>query len=118
MRDVQCHERRIIEDMVIMLAPFAPHFAEECWERLGYDCSIFYASWPTWDAALLVEDDTEVVVQVNGKTRSTVRVRRDADETAVLAAAMADEKIKRHLEGMTIRKRIYVPNRLINLVVG
>jgi len=118
MREVQCHERRIIEDMLVMLAPFAPHFAEECWERLGHDRSIFFASWPTWDAALLVEDNIEVVVQVNGRTRSTVRVRREADESAVLAAAMADDKTARHLEGKTIRKRIYVPNRLINLVVG
>jgi len=118
MREVQCHERRIIEDMLVMLAPFAPHFAEECWERLGHDRSIFFASWPTWDAALLVEDNIEVVVQVNGRTRSTVRVRREADEGAVLAAAMADDKTARHLEGKTIRKRIYVPNRLINLVVG
>ncbi len=118
MREVQCHERRIVEDMLVILAPFAPHFAEECWERLGHDRSIFYASWPTWDAALLVEDTIEVVVQVNGKTRSTVRVRREADERAVLAAAMADDKTARHLEGKTIRKRIYVPNRLINLVVG
>jgi len=118
MREVQCHERRIVEDMLVMLAPFAPHFAEECWERLGHGRSIFYASWPTWDAALLVEDNIEVVVQVNGKTRSTVRVRREAGESAVLAAAMADEKTMRHLEGKTIRKRIYVPNRLINLVVG
>ncbi len=118
MREVQCHERRIIEDMLVMLAPFAPHFAEECWERLGHDRSIFFASWPTWDAALLVEDNIEVVVQVNGRTRSTVRVRREADESAVLAAAMADDKTSRHLEGKTIQKRIYVPNRLINLVVG
>ncbi|HSM17200.1 MAG TPA: leucine--tRNA ligase [Gemmatimonadales bacterium] len=118
MREVQCHERRIIEDMLVMLAPFAPHFAEECWERLGHDRSIFFASWPTWDAALLVEDNIEVVVQVNGRTRSTVRVRREADEGVVLAAAMADDKTARHLEGKTIRKRIYVPNRLINLVVG
>jgi leucyl-tRNA synthetase len=118
MREMQCHERRIVEDMLVMLAPFAPHFAEECWERLGHDRSIFDASWPTWDAALLVEDNIEVVVQVNGKTRSTVRVRREADESAVLAAAMADDKVARHLGGKTIRKRIYVPNRLINLVVG
>ncbi len=118
LRDVQCHERRVVEDMLVMLAPFAPHFAEECWERLGHERTIFSASWPTWDDALLVEDATEIVVQVNGKTRSTVRVRRDADEATVLAAAMADDKARRHLDGKTIRKRIYVPNRLINLVVG
>ncbi len=118
MRGVQCYEQKVVEDMLVMLAPFAPHFTEECWERLGHEQSIFDAAWPSWDSALLVEDQTEVVIQVNGRTRSKVQVPRDSDEATVVAAALADEKIQRHLAGKAVRKRIYVPNRLVNLVVG
>jgi leucyl-tRNA synthetase len=118
LRDVQCHEQRVVEDLLVMLAPFAPHFAEECWERLGHERSIFYASWPSWDPSLLVEDQIDVVIQVNGRTRSKVQVPRDADEATVVAAALADQKTQRHLEGRSVEKRIYVPNRLVNLVVG
>ncbi len=101
-----------------MLAPFAPHFAEECWERLGHTESVFDASWPGWDEGLVVEDQVEVVVQVNGKTRSKVQVARDADEETVVAAALRDAAVGRFVEGKTVRKRVYVPNRLLNLVVG
>ena len=76
------------------------------------------ASWPSWDAEQLVEDQTEVVIQVNGRVRSKIQVPRDADEATVVAAALADEKTQRHLVGKSVRKRIYVPNRLVNLVVG
>ena len=100
-----------------MLAPFAPHFAEECWERLGHTESVFDARWPAWDEALVVEDQVEVVVQVNGKTRSKVSVARDADEETVVAAAMRDATVGRFVEGKGVRKRVYVANRLLNLVV-
>jgi leucyl-tRNA synthetase len=79
---------------------------------------VFEARWPAWDEGLVVEDRVEVVVQINGKTRSKVRVRRDADEETVVAAALRDATVGRFVEGTTIRKRIHVPNRLLNLVVG
>ena len=101
-----------------MLAPFAPHFAEECWARLGHTSSIFDAAWPSWDEALTMEDRVEIVIQVNGKTRSRVEVARGAAEDAVLAAALADETARRFTDGKEIRKRIYVPGRLVNLVVA
>jgi leucyl-tRNA synthetase len=100
-----------------MLAPFVPHFSEEAWERLGNTGSVFDARWPTWDETLVVEDQVEVVVQVNGKTRSKVSVARDADEEAVVAAAMKDATVGRFVEGKVVRKRIHVANRLLNLVV-
>jgi leucyl-tRNA synthetase len=118
MREHNCCERRIVEDMVVMVAPFAPHFAEECWERLGHATSVFDASWPSWDDSLTVEDTVELVVQVNGKTRAKVHVRRDADETAALGAALSDGGVQRFLDGKELRKTILVPNRLLNLVVG
>jgi leucyl-tRNA synthetase len=102
--------------MVVMMAPFAPHFAEECWERLGHRTSVFDARWPAFDPALAVEDSIEVVVQVNGKTRSRVTVARAAAEADVVAAALADEAVRRFLDGKAPKKTIYVPGRLVNVV--
>jgi leucyl-tRNA synthetase len=110
--------REVVEDLIVMLAPFAPHFAEENWERLGHDSSIFDARWPTWDERLTVEETVEIAVQVSGKTRSRVTVPRDADQGAVVAAAQEDAAVRRFTEGKEVRKVVYVPNRLLNLVVG
>ncbi len=109
--------KALVEEMVLMLAPFAPHFAEECWERLGHTTSIFDAKWPAFDPALVIESTIEVVVQVSGKTRGKVLVARDADEATVNAAALADEGIAKFIDGKPLRKVIYVPGRLINIVV-
>jgi leucyl-tRNA synthetase len=118
MRETNCSERHIVKDMVVMLAPFAPHFSEECWERLGSVTTVFSASWPTWEEGLTVEDMMEIPVQVNGKTRGKVRVPRGAEEAAIAAAAMREDAVKRFTEGRELRKQIYVPGRLLNLVVG
>ncbi len=110
--------QQLIEELIVMLAPFAPHFAEENWERLGHDGSIFDARWPGWDERLTVEDSVEIAVQVNGKTRSKVSVPRDAEQGAVVAAAQEDAAVRRFTEGKEVGKVVYVPNRLLNLVVG
>ena len=111
-------EHSMVEEFVVMLAPFAPHFAEECWERLGHDTSVFEARWPSYDPALLVDDIAEVVVQVNGRTRGKVTVARGALEGVVVGAAQADPQVARFTEGKAVRKVVYVPNRLLNIVVG
>ncbi|MBA3259411.1 MAG: leucine--tRNA ligase, partial [Gemmatimonadales bacterium] len=98
-----CTHRSLVEGLVIMLAPFAPHFAEESWERLGSAGSVFDARWPGWDEGLVVEDRVDVVVQVNGKTRSRVQVPRDADEVTVAAAALRDAAVQRFVEGKSVR---------------
>jgi leucyl-tRNA synthetase len=116
-RESNVHEHHLVEELVVMLAPFAPHFAEECWERLGHAESVFDTRWPAYDPALLVDDVAEVVVQVNGKTRSRVSVARDALEGVVVGAAKADPHVAKFLEGKELAKVIYVPNRLMNLVV-
>jgi leucyl-tRNA synthetase len=118
LRADSCTQRTLVEGLVVMLAPFAPHFAEEAWERLGHASSVFEARWPAWDEALVVEDSVEVVVQVNGKTRSKVVVPRGAAEDAVVAGAQRVPAVRRFTEGKTVRKVVYVPNRLLNLVVG
>jgi leucyl-tRNA synthetase len=118
MRAVNCGERKMVKDMVIMLAPFAPHFAEECWERLGHQTSVFDAAWPEWDEALTIEQTAEIPVQVNGKTRSRVQVPRGASEKVVVAAARRDPSVTRFTEGKDLIKVVYVKDRLLNLVVG
>jgi leucyl-tRNA synthetase len=118
LREENCCERQIVTDLVLMLAPIAPHFAEENWERLGNTGSVFDATWPAWDPGMMVDETVEVVVQVSGKTRSKVSVGRDAGQDEVLAAAMEDETTRRFTAGKETRKVVYVPNRLINIVVG
>jgi leucyl-tRNA synthetase len=115
-REEGCHDRVLVEEMVLMVAPTAPHFAEECWERLGHAGSVFEARWPAFDAALAVEGSLEVAIQVNGKTRGRVTVGRDAGEPEVVAAALADPGVQRALGGQAPRKTIYVPGRLVNFV--
>jgi leucyl-tRNA synthetase len=111
--------RAEIEPLVVMIAPFAPHMAEELWERLGHEGSIFDgANWPTYDPAKLVEDTVTVAVQVNGKLRGSIDVATDAEESDVVAAARAEDNVARHLEGVTERRVIYVKERLVNFVVG
>jgi leucyl-tRNA synthetase len=109
---------RMIEPLVIMLAPFAPFLAEECWERLGHDGGIFAQRWPSFDEALAREETIEWVTQVNGKVRGRIVGAADLTQDAVLALALADDGVKKHVAGKEIRKVIFVPGRLINIVVG
>ena len=117
LKEAESHSLAIIEDLVIMLAPFAPHFAEESWERLGHGSSVFQARWPVWEDRLIVEDEIEIPVQVNGKTRSKIRIPLGAEEKAVVAIALKDPTTARFVENKPLRKVIYVTNRLLNLVV-
>ena len=106
-----------LEPMLIMLAPFAPHVAEECWERIGHESSIFDANWPEYDEALAREDEIELVVQVNGRVRGRVNAARDVTKDEALALALADESVQRHVAGLDIKQVIFVPGRLANIVV-
>jgi leucyl-tRNA synthetase len=101
-----------------MLAPFAPHIAEELWHRLGHERSLAQRPWPTFDPDKLIETTMELPVQVNGKLRDRIIVPADIDEQAVLKAASEAPGVQQWLEGKNIRKRIYVPAKLVNLVVA
>ena len=109
--------RDTLRAFLITLAPFAPHVSEELWERLGGADSIFRQRFPTYDDALTQVSETVLAVQVNGKVRGTVTVATDSPETAVQAAALADVKLQRHVDGKSIVKTIFVPNRILNLIV-
>ncbi len=111
--------RSEVEPLVVLVAPFCPHIAEELWERLGHEGSLFDAApWPAYDADKARETRVEVAVQVNGKLRGTVLLEVDADADTAEAAARAEDNVARHLDGATVRRVIHVPNRLVNFVVG
>lgn len=109
--------RAAVEPLVLMLAPLAPHMAEELWLRLGHQTSLAHGPFPVADPAYLVDDTVEYPVQVNGKVRGRVSVAADADQDTLEAAALADEKVQAFLAGANPRKVIVVPGRLVNLVV-
>ncbi|MBI3983124.1 MAG: leucine--tRNA ligase [Gemmatimonadetes bacterium] len=109
--------RTLVEPMIVMLAPFAPHFAEECWERLGHAQSVFRAPWPAWDEARAREDEVEVAVQVNGKLRGRLTIPRGLSQQQVVDRALADAAVRRFVDGKAIRKVVYVQDKLVNLVV-
>ncbi len=117
LREARCGMRDAVEPLLVMLAPYAPHMAEELWAVLGHERSIFSARWPTYDAELAAAGDVEVVVQVNGRVRGRVTVGRGATEAQVVALALRDESVKKFVDGKPVRKAIYVQDRLLNLVV-
>src|SRR5437660_1756107 len=104
-------------DLVLLLAPFAPYLAHELWETLGERSNLLRAPWPKYDPELAKEEEIEIPVQVNGKLRGRVRVPAESDQALVEQRAFADEKIKAAISGKKILKKIYVPGKLLNLVV-
>ena len=110
--------REAFETMAKILAPFAPHVAEELWEGLGRDPFVATAPWPVADAAMLVEDEVLLVVQINGKVRGKLTVPAGLSEDAALEAARGDRNVSSHLDGKAVLKTVFVPDRLLNLVVG
>jgi leucyl-tRNA synthetase len=108
----------LVEGIVLALSPFAPHLAEELWQRLGHTNTLAYEPWPSYDPALVRDETVTVAVQVNGKLRATIEVPADADQAATLAAARAHEKIRTYIEGKAVRREVVIPGRLVNLVVA
>jgi leucyl-tRNA synthetase len=103
--------------LVLLLAPFAPYLSHELWETVGEQSGLLRAPWPKYDAALAKEEEIEIPVQVNGKLRGRVLVPADAQESFVLERALADEKVQASIAGKQIVKKIYVPGKMVNLVV-
>ncbi|MFA6161529.1 MAG: class I tRNA ligase family protein [Patescibacteria group bacterium] len=108
---------RDLRSYVKLIAPFAPHMAEELWHQLGNDSSIHLEAWPQFDATKIVETEVTIAVQVNGKLRGNVKVAADADETAVRKAAESESNVQKYLEGKNIKKVIYVKNKILNFIV-
>ena len=108
----------VMRKLVLLLEPFAPHLADELWERLGEQGPVIDQPWPAYRADLAHEDEVEIPVQVNGKMRGKIKVSKGSAQDALEAAARADENVARHLDGKTVRKVIVVPDKLLNIVVS
>ncbi|MBS1581412.1 MAG: leucine--tRNA ligase [Bacteroidetes bacterium] len=114
---LKCHKRGVLEPLVIALAPFAPHIAEELWDKLGHRTSVTLAPWPKWDAQYLVEDSFSYPISFNGKTRLQLEFPITLDPKGVEAAVLADPEVQQRLEGKAPKKVIVVPKRIVNIVV-
>lgn len=105
-----------LENLLILLSPFAPHITEELWERIGKTQSIHLMPWPEYDEEVLIEDEIEIVIQVNGKVRSRINVQRNIGKQDVEQMALSDDKVKDFLKDMKIVKTIVIPGKLVNIV--
>ena len=110
--------REPLHKLTLMLAPFAPHLAEELWSLLGHADTLTYEAWPTYDEALCEEATVTMGVQVNGKVRGQIELPKDADEGMAREIALADEKVAKFVGDKDIKKFIYVPGRIVNIVIG
>jgi len=111
--------KEIAEDYILLLAPFAPHLAEELWSKLGHKESLAYEDWPQFKEEYLKSDTIEYPVQINGKVREQIKVpaEKAKDKEFVIGLAKQQEKVQKYLDGSTIVKEIFVPGRIINLVI-
>ena len=107
-----------IETLLLLLAPFAPHISEELWEKTGHDFSIHSQKLPEWDPNLVTSDIITMIVQVNGKLRDKLEIERDISEDKAKELALSSQRIKQHIQNMKTEKIIYIPNKLINIVLS
>ena len=103
--------------MTLLIAPFAPHLAEELWQRLGQPFSIHRQPWPQWDEAQIAEETITLVVQVNGRVRDRIQAPADIDDASAQALALASEAVQRHLDERSPKRVVVVPGKLVNVVV-
>lgn len=108
--------QQALEHVVVCIAPFAPHIAEELWFQLGHSTTVNSDTWPKWDEQYLVDDTVTIAVQVNGKLRGEIQVAADIAEADAIAAALATDRAKAHTDGLEIIKTIYVPGKIVNIV--
>ncbi|MDE7120298.1 MAG: class I tRNA ligase family protein, partial [Muribaculaceae bacterium] len=115
---LKCHSRQALEPLVVLIAPFAPHIAEELWHALGHETTVCDAQWPVCEESLLVEDTVKYAVSFNGKARFTIEMPAGASSADVEKTALADSQAAKWIEGKQIRKVIVVPGKIVNIVVG
>jgi leucyl-tRNA synthetase len=104
--------------LLVVLSPIAPHITHALWKELGYGDDILTAPWPQPLEAALVQDEIELVIQVNGKLRGSMTIARDADRGAIEKLALQQPNVQKYLEGVSVKKVIVVPGKLVNVVVG
>ncbi len=113
----KCHNRKLLSDIVVLIAPFAPHIAEELWHQLGNTTTVCDAKWPEWDEKYLVENEMQMTVSFNGKARFQKTFAADADKDTIEKETLADDRCAKYTDGKKIVKVIVVPKRIINIVV-
>jgi leucyl-tRNA synthetase len=111
-------QKEVLELVTLMLAPMTPHLAEELWEMLGHTEGLWTVAWPAINAELAKADEVEIPVQVNGKVRGRVKVAAGSSQDEVIEKAKADAGVAAHLAGKTVRKVIFVADKMLNIVVG
>ena len=114
---LKCKNIEVMKTLIILIAPFAPHMAEELWEMAGGEGSVCDAQWPEWNEAYLVESEVKMGVAFNGKTRFEIQFPADADNATIEAAVRSDERTAKYVEGKQIMKVIIVPKRMVNVVI-
>ncbi len=115
---LKCRKKSVLSDLIVLLAPFAPHISEELWEKLGHDTSVCDAQWPSFNEEYLKEDTVKYTVSFNGKARFTLCFPADADNQAIEKTVIGHESSQKYLEGKSIKKVIIVPKRIVNIVTG
>ena len=113
----KCQSRQVLETLIALLAPFAPHMAEELWHALGHSTTVCDAPWPTYDEKYLKEDSQTLSVSFNGKTRFTLTFPADASKADIEKTTLASDAAQKYLEGKTVVKVIVVPGRIVNIVI-
>ena len=115
---LKCKNLEVMKTLVILIAPFAPHIAEELWELLGQQGSVCDAQWPEWNEEYLVESQVKMGVAFNGKARFEMQFPADATNDVIQEAVLSDERAQKYLEGFQVKKVIIVPKRMVNIVLG
>ncbi len=114
---MKCRSKEVLSDLVVLIAPFAPHIAEELWHALGNETTVCDAKWPIFNEAYLVETTATYAVSFNGKTRFSMQVPADTDRNEVERLALSNPNAEKWIEGKTPKKVIVVPNKIVNIVI-
>ena len=117
MRNIGKITKKDFKTYLILLNPVAPHLTEELWEEIGFESELNEASWPIYDESKLEYDSIELPVQVNGKVRATIKIAKDANQEEAVTSAENDQNIQKNIDGKEIFKVIYVPGKILNLLV-
>ena len=114
---LKCNKKEILEKLIILIAPFAPHICEELWETIGNTTTVCDAEWPALNEDYLKEDTIKYTISFNGKARFTMEFAADATNADIEAAVLADENSQRYIDGKPIKKVIIVPKKIVNVVI-
>ena len=117
LNDLKCNKRHILKDLIVLIAPYAPHFAEELWEKLGHTESVTHTNWPKFDEQHLKEDIFTYPISFNGKMRFTLELSADLSKEDIEKEVMAFEKTKQYMEGKNPKRIIIVPKKIVNIVL-